>query len=308
MKFICKITIFIFLFWLSGCSVSENKTDDIIIGVSFVHLSTPYMKGLDRALMDEAEKQHIQVLRCGVESDQIENQIEAINTYIEQKVDAIIINPTDENRLNPVIEKSYNSGIPTIILKTTATTKKYTCAINSNNIEAGELQMKYLAEKLNGSGNIVILQGDDIIDQKDRTKGNLNILGQYPDLKLVAMTKAFWRRNDAYQVVNNLITSNVKIDGICAQNDEMAFGAIDAFEKNRVNTRDVVVVGVDGTRSALTAIKNGTLDATVLQDAEGQGRAAIIATKKALDGINVDKNYSVPFKLITKSNVTDYIN
>lgn len=296
-----------FVLMTSSCSLNHKEKDEIIIGISYVHLSTPYMAGLDKALQAKADQMGVRLLRCGVRSDQISKQIEDIDTYIKQKVDVIIINPADENRLNEIIEKSFDAGIPTIILKTTATTKRYTCAINSNNIDAGELEMQFLADQLKGRGNIVILQGDDIIDQKDRTKGNRNILKKYSDFNLIKIQKGNWNRNTAYRIIDQLLQEGNKIDGVCAQNDDMAFGAIDAFEKNGISKSDYTVVGVDAIDSALVKVKEGKLDATVLQDSKGQGEAAIEIAVKAVNGEAFEKNYSVPFKLITKENVNEYI-
>jgi inositol transport system substrate-binding protein len=84
----------------------------------------------------------------------------------------------------------------------------------------------------------------------------------------------------------------------------MALGAVEALRA--AGRTDVVVMGVDRIPDAITAVQNGTMAATVLQDAAGQGRGAGEAVYKALQGQSQPSINWVPFVLIDKSNIAQY--
>src|SRR5690606_17577154 len=99
-----------------------------------------------------------------------------------------------------------------------------------------------------------------------------------------------------------------QIDAVFAQNDEMGMGALQALEQASLKD-EVVVVSIDAIADALQAVKEGRLDATVYQDAKAQGKQAL---EMALNFINhkdsiPEKNVFIPFQLVTKDNVGDFL-
>lgn len=97
-----------------------------------------------------------------------------------------------------------------------------------------------------------------------------------------------------------------RIDAVFAQNDEMAMGAVIALEQANMKDR-VVVVGVDAIADALQAIKAGRLDATVFQDAQAQGRRAVETAVNIVRDQPFEKNVLIPFRLVTRENVGQYV-
>ncbi|NCB00315.1 MAG: hypothetical protein EOM70_13185, partial [Clostridia bacterium] len=115
-----------------------------------------------------------------------------------------------------------------------------------------------------------------------RTQGVKNIIeSTYPDVKVLAEETAEWQREKAVSVVENWITAyGEDIDAIFANNDEMALGAIMALQAAGIN--DVMVFGIDATPDAVKAVEDGTLTATVFQDAKGQSEGAMDFALKAI--------------------------
>ena len=78
-------------------------------------------------------------------------------------------------------------------------------------------------------------------------------------------------------------------------------------ECNAKGREDIVCIGVDGNQGPLQMVKDGTLGATVLQDGAGQVLAGIDAVVKSVNGETVEKEYSIPFVLVTSENVDEYL-
>ena len=98
-----------------------------------------------------------------------------------------------------------------------------------------------------------------------------------------------------------------QIDAVVANNDEMAIGAASAIADAGRTAEFKAVVGVDGTEPALQDIKAGTMSATVRQDSAGQGTKAVEVVTDFLKGGNVENRYTLPFTLITKDNLSEFL-
>ena len=118
-----------------------------------------------------------------------------------------------------------------------------------------------------------------------------------------------WYREEGLAITENWLQSGDQIDVICANNDEMALGAIQAL-KNANKLEDVLVGGVDATADALAAMQAGELEVTVFQDAQGQGGGGVEAAVKLANGETVETENGVvdiPYVLVTPDNMGDYI-
>ena len=156
--------------------------------------------------------------------------------------------------------------------------------------------MEYLAEKMGGKGNVVILMGTLGHDaQIKRTDGFEEVVAKYPDIKIIKKQTGLWQRAMGMQVMENWLSSGEQIDAVAANNDEMAIGAISAIEANGMGGK-ILVGGVDGTPDALDMLSKDRMTVTIFQDGEGQVTASVDAVKKILDGEVTEQEINVPFK------------
>lgn len=110
-------------------------------------------------------------------------------------------------------------------------------------------------------------------------------------------------------VAENWLQSGTHIDAIAANNDEMAVGAAMAVSDAGMK-EDIIVAGIDGNVTALEEMEKGLIDATVYQDAAGQGEQAVISAVKAIEGeydLNADNWEQIPFELVTPDNCQKYL-
>jgi inositol transport system substrate-binding protein len=107
--------------------------------------------------------------------------------------------------------------------------------------------------------------------------------------------------------MTNWLSTGAEFDGVIANNDESAIGAIQAMKAAGLDMGDVVVGGVDATQDALQAMQAGDLDATVFQDAAGQGSGALDAALALARGEAVDQKVYIPFQLVTPANIDGFL-
>lgn len=230
-----------------------------------------------------------------------------MESFIAQRVDAIILNPCEVDASSPAVDKAIAAGIP--IVNVNSETKSIpTAFVGSRDEESARIAMDYIAQRLNGKGNIVMMQGPmGQAAQIKREQGAREVLAKNPGLKLLATQSAEWDRAKAMTLMENWIQSyGNQLNAVFAQNDEMGMGALIALEQAKMKNQ-VVVVSVDAISDALQAVKDGRLDATVFQDARGQGGNAIDVTLKILRKQPYEKQVFVPFQLVTKDNIAKYL-
>ena len=160
-----------------------------------------------------------------------------------------------------------------------------------------------MADHLGGKGNIVVLQGPlGQSGELDRTKGIKNVLAKYPDIKILAMDTANWKRDEAVNKVKNWISGfGPQINGVVAENDDMGLGALQALKES--GRTDVPIVGIDGIEDGLNAVKSGEFIGTSLQNGTVELSAGL-AVANALakkEQVNTNPVYIMP--AITKDNV-----
>ena len=107
-------------------------------------------------------------------------------------------------------------------------------------------------------------------------------------------------------MTESLLTRDKSYDFIVANNDDMILGALQVARQFKLIGK-VHMAGVDGLPEALDAIQKGELDATVFQDPEGQGGGGIWGCYLHLSGVKLPKDILIPFKLVTKANVSDFV-
>lgn len=278
---------------------------DIQVGVSMALFDDNFLTIVRTAIQKEMQKDGVKGQIEDAKGD-VAQQLQQVQNFIGQGVDAIIVNPVDTNAVKPIMDQAEKAGVPLIFVnrRPQAPLTDKMAYVGSDSELAGRLQMEALAKALGGKGNVAILLGDLANEAtRDRTKGVEAVAAKYPGIKIVQKQTAKFMRNDAVDVVSNWLTAGDDIQAIASNNDEMAIGALQALGKNPNN---VLIAGVDGTPDALQMIKNGKMIATVFQDAKGQGEGSVQTAIKLVNGEKVQKNVMIPYQLITKENYTEF--
>jgi len=286
---------------------------DIKVGVSMSAFDDTFLTYL-REDMDKQAKSYpkgdgVQLQFEDARADVVK-QLSQVENFISQKVDAIIVNPVDTASTANIIKAATAAKIPLVFVNRRPDQKdlpKDVVAVTSDDVEAGKLQMQYIAEKLGGKGRIVILLGDLANNSTtNRTKGVKEVLAKYPDIKIEQEQTGTWLRDKGMTLVNDWLTQGREFDAVLANNDEMAIGASMALKSAGKEKGRVLIAGVDGTPDGLNAIAKGDMAASAFQDAKGQAVGSVEAARKMAKNEATEQNVVIPFKLITPDNVKDF--
>ncbi|MBC3793411.1 sugar ABC transporter substrate-binding protein [Spirosoma utsteinense] len=298
---------------LVGCNQSTSSekgagggSKKLVVGVTMLSMQNEFIVNVHDEMAKKAEAEGVDLITVDAERSPLK-QVEQVESFIAQKVDAIIMNPCEVEASSPAVTKALAAGIPIINVNSETSTKP-SAFVGSDDVESARIAMKFIAEKLGGKGNVVMMHGYmGQAAQIKREQGAREILKQYPNLKLLAQQTGEWDRAKAMSLMENWIQSyGPQINAVFAHNDEMGLGAVKALEDAGLKSK-VIVVSIDAIPDALQAVKKGTLDATVFQNAEQQGSKAIETALKAAKRQAFEKQTLIPFQLVTTANVATFL-
>jgi len=276
------------------------------IGVSIARVDDNFMTYVRSGLEAAAKQQDVQIQFEDAQGDVV-RQLNQVEGFLNQKVDAVIVLPVDTAATANITRAAVAAKTPLVYVNRhpdERTLPKGVVTVASNDIEAGQLQMRYLAEKLGGQGNVAIIMGDLAQNAThDRTEGARQVLKDFPGIKIVEQQSADWQRNKGMDLTSNWLLAGTQFDAIVANNDEMAIGAAMALQQAGKAKGQIAIVGIDGLPDGLAAIKRGLLAASVFQDPKAQATQAVQAAIKMIKGEPIEAEVWVPFELIKPEQV-----
>ena len=309
---------------LASCSYA----DGVKIGSCIYRFSDAFMLRFRNAMTDESGKLGAEITLADSRNDQ-NVQDTQVDEFIASGVKVLIINPVDRMAVQGIIDKAKSADIPVVFINREPTpemlatyAKAYYVGAKpeESGTEAGELVASYFkshpqADKnKDGKLQFVLLRGEnghqDMIARSKYSVEAVRAAGIEP--VEVASAIANWDKLQAMNIMNAFIMSvgPENIEAVIANNDEMALGAVEALKANDYNKGDpsmyIPVVGVDANASALDAMDRGEMLGTVLNDADGQGSAAVklavmLAEGKDVSGEVADGKYIwVPYQKVTR--------
>ena len=283
------------------------------IGVSMAKFDDNFLTVLRNGMKGYAEKQSGVGIQFEDAQDDVGKQLNQIQNFISQKVDAIIVNPVDTDATPKMTELATKAGIPLVYVNRMPSEKTFPAKVSfvgSNELESGTMQMTEVCKMLKGKGDILVMMGQ-LSNQaaRQRTQDVEDVIAKEPctGIKIVEKQTAEWDRTKGADLMTNWLTAGKKWDAVVANNDEMAIGAIQALKATKKMKPDTIVAGIDATADALASMKSGELKVSVFQNAAAQGSGAVDTALKMAKGEKVEANVWVPFELVTPANLDKYM-
>jgi simple sugar transport system substrate-binding protein len=283
----------------------------LVVGFSQIGAESAWRTAETNSVQSEGKKRGVDLRYSDAQQKQ-ENQIRALNTFITQGVDAIILAPVVETGWEVVLKKAKEAEIPVILVDrgVSAPEDLYTTLIASDFVAEGRMAGNWLAQKTNGKCVIAELQGTTgAAPANDRKRGFQEAISKYPGMKIVMSQTGNFERAGGKQVMEAFLKSpqGKEIQAVYAHNDDMALGAIQAIEEAGMTPgKEITVVSVDGGKAALEAIAAGKLGCSV-ECSPRLGPQAFDAVEAAAAGKTLPKKQVVQDRLFDANNVKDVL-
>jgi len=289
------------------CAAAQAAT----IGVSMALFDDNFLTVVRTSMKTRAQQ-----LNAGIQFEDAQNdigrQLNQVENFIAQKVDAIIINPVDTDATPRMTRLAVRASIPLVYVNRLPADKQLppgVAFVGSDETQSGTLQMLEVCRLLRGKGGIVIMMGE-LTNQsaRQRTQDVYDVIAkpQCQGIRVLAKQTANWKRTEAADLMTNWLSAGLRPQAVVANDDEMAIGAIQSLRQARLLS-STVVAGIDATADGLATMKAGELKVTVFQNGTAQGTAAIDTALKLARGEKVATSVWVPFELVTPANVAAFL-
>jgi len=278
MKKAFLFNLIVLLFFLPSKALPIKK--EFLIGVSQCS-DDAWRRTMNEEILREASFYPNLKVKIKTAFDSNQKQIRDIESFIEEKVDILIVAPNEAIPLTPVIENAMKCSIPVILVDRKINSDNYTAFVGADNYQIGKEVGIYVANLLKRKGNIVEITGlKGSTPAVERHKGFRSVIDNYPQIKIVYENDGGWLRDEAREKMKNAIRLNIPIDLVFAHNDEMATGVYEAYQVYNEKEKPKII-GIDalpGTNGGIQKVLDGILDATFIYPTGGE-KAVQIAVR-----------------------------
>ncbi|MBB3562667.1 ribose transport system substrate-binding protein [Rhizobium sp. BK512] len=235
-------------------------------------------------------------------------QNSAIENYIQQKVDGLIVVAIDVNGIMPAVKQASDAGIPVVAIDAILPDGPQKSQIGVDNGKAGADMgayfLDYVKKNMGGKAKVGIVGALNSYIQNVRQKGFEDAI-KGEGIETSGVVDGQNIQDNALAAAENLITGNPDMTAIYATGEPALLGAIAAVQ-SQGKQDSIKVFGWDLTAQAISGLDDGYVVAVVQQDPAGEGKAAVEALAKLTAGQSVEKSISVPITIVTKENVEPY--
>ena len=294
---------------LGGAGTGQaQQTKKPVIGLVMKSLANEFFKDMEEgAIKHVQERGDLTLVPVGMHSEtDIDTQISAIENFITQKVDAIVVAPADSRALVPPLARAIKAGIIVINIDVALdeAAKKQAgvdlAFVGPDNRAGAKMSGDVLAKALGPGGKVVIIEGNPGADNAQQRKRGFDESVKEGKLDLVDSRTAHWETEEANSVFSNILTAHPDVQGVMAANDSMALGVVKAIDAAGKSGK-IKVVGFDNIAAVQPLLKDGKLIATVDQFGSQMAANGIDYAMKALKGEKLEGWIKTPIKLVTAS-------
>lgn len=238
-----------------------------------------------------------------MDENDVDGQIELVNEAIERKTDALILAPSDYNKLVDITEKAVSKKIPVLVIDSKLNTKKISSYITTDNVKAGEMAGEKLASLCGASSRVAIINFvEGSSNNKEREKGLLSIISKYPQINVIYSDYVSPDSESASVLTKKLVLGDDKVNTIIALNYVSSIGVAKAISEIGFAGK-VTVISFDNTPEQIEFLENGVIQATVTQSPFGMGYLAVKYAVLNLQNKKIPKYVDTGVVVIDGSNM-----
>ena len=290
---------------LALIGASCQRSSQTRIGVVPKATSHVFWQSVHAGAEAAGREEGVEILWKGPPSEtDFSRQIEIVDSFINSRVDGIVLAPTEATSLVGVVERAAREGVPVTIFDSGINTEQYVSYVSTNNYDAGALAARTLAALLGGNGTVAMVKNvPGSSSTMERQAGFEETLAkEFPEIKKVAEQYCMSDRAKALAVTENILTAHPDLDSIFASAEPGTVGAAQAL-KARNLTGKVKLVGFDSSETIEADLRAGVIDALVVQDPFNIGYQGVMTIVAKLRGETPPKRIDSPTAVVTQENV-----
>lgn len=234
---------------------------------------------------------------------QIDKQIGIFENMMALGVDAIVLAACDAEALNRQVQQAANAGIPVITIDSGVTSDLPASFVATDNVEGAKKAADYLSELLGGQGDVGLIPFvPGAATSEMREQGFKEGLKNHPGLNLADVQYSESDESKAMSVTQDMLTANPNIKGIFAASEPSCIGAAQAL-RTMGKSGEVALVGFDAAVPQIQALRDGAIQALIVQNPYMMGYEGLMTAVRVLRGEEVPKRIDTGVVVVTPANI-----
>ncbi|HVN03109.1 MAG TPA: substrate-binding domain-containing protein [Bryobacteraceae bacterium] len=286
---------------LSGCHSGGRKTIAVVPKATS-HL---FWVSVQAGALAAGKQLNVDILWNGPATEtEYARQVQIVDSMIARQVDGLAVAAQDRTTLNASLDRAAAAHIPVTVFDSGVDSKNYLTFVATDNYKVGQMAARELAQLLHGKGKIAMMMNmPGSKSTADREAGFQNVIPkEFPGIQIVAREFSMSDRSKAIDATENFLTAWPDLSGIFASSEPSAVGVGLAL-KSRGLAGKVKVVGVDAGADLVEDLKDGSIDALVVQDPFRMGYEAVKTLVDKLKGVNPPKEIDLNATVVTKDDL-----
>jgi ribose transport system substrate-binding protein len=289
----------------SGTSSDASSDDTITIGLAVPNQQTPFYVDIRQSAEAQAKEAGAKIVFADAKND-ADTQVSQVQDFITQEVDAIIYIPAGSTAAAVPVRAAKDADIPVVALDRNPEGAPASTFIATDSIAASEELGKWVIEQTGGQGNLGVVQGQlGTTPEEERQEGFTTALKGSHIVTVATQASKQWLQDESYDITTDMLQAHPEINILFGHSDGLALGAAQAAKTAGV--AEPIVVGFDGQESALQAIVDGELAATITQQTVKMGQMAVDSAIALAGGETVSEEQLLEGILTTKENAADLL-
>lgn len=235
-------------------------------------------------------------------------QNRAIENYIQQGVDGLMVVAIDVEGIRPAIQSAQEADIPVVAIDAVVDSPAVDVQVGVDNREAarqlGEFFNDWASEQGLDSASTGIVGALNSFIQIQRQEGFTNVI-EDGGHEIAQVVDGKNQQAEAQRAAETLFTANPNMDAAYATGEPALIGLVAAARSQGVTDR-VSLFGWDLSQQAISGIDEGFVVAVVQQHPDREGKRAVEALMKLINGEDVPENIGIPTTIVTDENVDEF--
>jgi len=292
---------------LMAGALACNRSGKRIIGVVPKGTTSLFWQSVHAGAIAASQQFDVEVEWNGpTQETEYARQIQIVDAMINRRIDGIVLSPTERTALVSVVERAAREGIPVTIFDSGIDTENYVSYVATNNTAAGELAAETVSQLVGGAGKVALVKhapGSDSTDSRERGF-EAAVAKTHTGLEIVAEQYCMSDRAKALAVTEDMLTAHPDLDALFCSSEAATIGAARALV-SRGAAGKIKLVGFDASPSLQQDLRDGVIDALVVQDPFSIGYIGVETIVDKLDGKTPEKHIDSPARVVRAADLDD---
>lgn len=290
-----------------GCG-NKNKNKVLNIAVVPMGSTHEFWKSIHAGAEKAARELGVKVLWKGpLKEDDRDEQLEIIENFTSQKVDAIVVSPMDDRTLVRAVKDAKAIGIPTILVNSGLQGNDCVSFIATENYNGGVMGAGFMGKLMNGKGKIIVVRvSESEVTGRERENGFIaTIKKDFPGMEILSDNQyAGLTTETAYRTCENLLNRFPEVEAIFTPNESTTFGCLRALQDKALAGK-IKFVGFDSSAKLIEALAKSEIMGLVIQNPVKMGYESVVTAVKVIKGEPFEKRIDTGITIATPENMNN---